>query len=156
MNTSQIHDFLAGPIENVVHLEFKQEPHVPKLVKEAISSVETLASVKTKIEILSSKDWQVFTEFKSERFDFSQKVDGKVRIKDFMLAFTKVDNVYYVFQVTKIYYNQQYNGFIDSNFLQGGFISVESQESLYHYVIETLREELDTYTTKEVVQLKNL
>lgn len=30
------------------------------------------------------------------------------------------------------------------------------QESLYHYVIETLREELDTYTTKEVVQLKNL
>lgn len=73
-----------------------------------------------------------------------------------MLAFTKVDNVYYVFQVTKIYYNQQYNGFIDSNFLQGGFISVESQESLYHYVIETLREELDTYTTKEVVQLKNL
>lgn len=156
MNTSQIHDFLAGPIENVVHLEFKQEPHVPKLVKEAIDSVETLASVKTKIEILSSKDWQVFTEFKSERFDFSQKVDGKVRIKDFILAFTKVDNVYYVFHVNKIYYNYYYGGRIDSNFLQGGFISVESQESLYHYVIETLREELDTYTTKEVVQLKNL
>lgn len=156
MNKSQIYKFLAGPIENVVSLDFKQEPHAPKLVKEAISSAENLAFVKTNIEILSSKEWQVFTEFKSERFDFSQKVDGKVRIKDFMLAFTKVDNVYYVFQVTKIYYNQQYNGFVDSNFLQGGFISVESQESLYHYVIETLREELDTYTTKEVVQLKNL
>lgn len=156
MNKSQIYKFLAGPIENVVSLDFKQELHAPKLVKEAISSAENLAFVKTNIEILSSKDWQVFTEFKSERFDFSQKVDGKVRIKDFMLAFTKVDTVYYVFQVTKIYYNQQYNGFIDSNFLQGGFISVESQESLYHYVIETLREELDTYTTKEVVQLKNL
>jgi len=116
MNKSQIYKFLAGPIENVVSLDFKQELHAPKLVKEAISSAENLAFVKTNIEILSSKDWQVFTEFKSERFDFSQKVDGKVRIKDFMLAFTKVDNVYYVFQVTKIYYNQQYNGFIDSNF----------------------------------------
>ena len=106
MNKSQIHDFLAGPIENVVHLDFKHVKRVPELVEEAVTDVDALEDVENLDEILASKNWHVFTNFESEGFDFEQKADVQTVIKDFMLAFTKVDNVYYVFKVEKIYYNQ--------------------------------------------------
>lgn len=102
------------------------------------------------------KNWQVFKDFKSENFDFEQKADVQVRIKDFMLAFTEVDNVYYVFKVEKIYYNQYYYGIVDSKYLRGGLVTAESANGLYAYLIETLREEFGTYTAKQIVQLKNL
>lgn len=156
MNKSQIHDFLAGPIENVVHLDFKHEKRVPKLVEEATNDVEALEDVENLDEILASKNWQVFKKFQSERFDFEQKVDGKKQIKDFMLAFTKVNNVYYAFKVEKIYYNQYYNGIVDSKYLQGSLVTAESSNGLYAYLIEALRKEFGTDFTKEVVTLKNL
>lgn len=156
MNKSQIHDFLAGPIENVVHLDFKHEKRMPKLVKEATEDVEALDDVENLDEILASKNWRVFTDFKSEDFDFEQKVDGTVQFDDFMLAFTKVDNVYYVFNLRKTYYNQYYNGIVDSKYLQGGLVAAESANGLYAYLIKVLRKEFGTDFTKDVVTLKNL
>lgn len=156
MNKSQIHEFLAGPIENVVHLDFKHAKRVPELVEEAVKDVDALEDIENLEEILASKNWQVFKDFKSENFDFEQKADVQVIIKDFMLAFTEVDNVYYVFKVEKIYYNQYYYGIVDSKYLRGGLVTAESANGLYAYLIETLREEFGTYTAKQIVQLKNL
>ena len=156
MNKSQIHDFLAGPIENVVHLDFKHVKRMPKLIEEATEDVDALEDIENLDEILASKNWQVFTDFKSERFDFEQKVDGEKQIKDFMLAFTKVGDVYYVFKVEKIYYNHYYNDIVDSKYLKGGLVTAESSNGLYAYLIEALREEFGTYTAKEVVTLKGL
>lgn len=156
MNKSQIHDFLVGPIENVVHLDFKHVERVPELVEEAVKDVDALEDIENLEEILASKNWQVFKDFKSENFDFKQKADVQVIIKDFMLAFTEVDNVYYVFKVEKVYYNQYYYGIVDSKYLRGGLVTAESANGLYAYLIETLREEFGTYTAKQIVQLKNL
>lgn len=156
MNKSQIHEFLVGPIENVVHLDFKHAKRVPELVEEAVKDVDALEDIENLEEILASKNWQVFKDFKSENFDFEQKAGVQVRIKDFMLAFTEVDNVYYVFKVEKIYYNQYYYGIVDSKYLRGGLVTAESANGLYAYLIETLREEFGTYTAKQIVQLKNL
>ena len=156
MNKSQIHDFLVGPIENVVRLDFKSEKYVPELVEEAVKDVKALESVENLDEILASKNWQVFVNKQSDGFDFEQNVDDGIQLKDFMLAFTEVDKVYYVFKVDKIYYNQYYNGIVDSKYLQGSLVTAESSDGLYAYLIETLRKEFGTSFTKEVVQLKHL
>ena len=156
MNKSQIHDFLVGPIENVVRLDFKSEKYVPELVEEAVKDVKALESVENLDEILASKNWQVFVNKQSDGFDFEQNVDDGIQLKDFMLAFTEVDKVYYVFKVDKIYYNQYYNGIVDSKYLQGSLVTAESSDGLYAYLIETLREEFGTYTAKQIVQLKHL
>ena len=60
---SQIHEFLAGPIENVVHLDFKHAKRVPELVEEAVEDVEALEDVENLDEIFASKNWQVFKDF---------------------------------------------------------------------------------------------
>ena len=156
MNKSQIHDFLVGPIENVVRLDFKSVKYVPELVEEAVKDVKALESVENFEEILTSKNWQVFVNKQSDGFDFEQNVDDQTRLKDFMLAFTEVDKVYYLFKVEKIYYNQYYNGIVDSKYLQGSLVTAESSNGLYAYVIETLRKEYDTDFAKKVVQLKHL
>lgn len=157
MNKSQIHDFLAGPIENVVRLDFKSVNRVPELVEEAVKDVEALESVENLEEILASKNWQVFKELNSERTNIDRMLnDEKPLIKDFMLAFTEVDKVYYVFKVEKIYYNQYARGDIDSKYLQGSLVTAESSNGLYAYLIETLRKEFGTYFTEKVVQLKHL
>lgn len=57
MNKSQIHEFLVGPIENVVHLDFKHAKRVPELVEEAVEDVEALEDVENLDEILASKNW---------------------------------------------------------------------------------------------------
>lgn len=157
MNKSQIHDFLVGPIENVVHLDFKHENHVPELVEEAVSDVDALEDVENLEEILASKNWQVFAELNSERTNVDRILnDEKPLIKDYMLAFTEVDKVYYVFKVEKIYYNQYARGDIDSKYLRGGLVTAESANGLYAYLIEALRKEFGTSFAKEVVQLKYL
>ena len=157
MNKSQIHDFLAGPIENVVHLDFKHAKRVPELVEEAVSDVEALEDIENLDEILASKNWQVFAELNSERTNVDRILnDEKPIIKDFMLAFTKVDDVYYVFKVEKFRYNQYAGGDIDSKYLYGGLVTAESSNGLYAYLIEALRKEFGTNFTKGVFTLKNL
>lgn len=157
MNKSQIHDFLVGPIENVVHLDFKSVKYVPELIEEAVKDVKALESVENLEEILASRNWQVFAELNSERTNIDRMLnDEKPLIKDFMLAFTEVDKVYYVFKVEKIYYNQYARGDIDSKYLQGSLVTAESSNGLYAYLIETLRKEFGTSFAKEVVQLKHL
>lgn len=157
MNKSQIHDFLVGPIENVVHLDFKSVKYVPELVEEAVKDVDALEDIENLDEILASKNWQVFAELNSERTNIDRMLnDEKSLIKDFMLAFTEVDKIYYVFKVEKIYYNQYARGDIDSKYLQGSLVTAESSNGLYAYLIETLRKEYDTDFAKKVVQLKHL